>query len=84
MSYFDTQSVAQEARISAKTAEKMIQRFRQEYPADAMMSELQLLRACVAIRDGLVPVEELLQARRSPEPYTVRCSCPAEWKCEKA
>ena len=35
---------------------------RREFPRDDMMHELHALRACMAVRDGLVAVDELLEA----------------------
>lgn len=39
---------------------------RREFPADEMMCELHVLRACMAIRDGLASLEDVL----APESVT--------------
>jgi hypothetical protein len=60
MEYFDYQSVASEAGITPAQLAQIIERVRRDYSLDAMLCELHVLRACRAIRDGQVTVEQVL------------------------
>lgn len=60
MEYFDYQSVALEAKIPDSELQELIESIQREFPHDAMMSELHILRACMAIRDGHLTLEEAL------------------------
>jgi hypothetical protein len=60
MEYFNYQVVAAEAKISADKLEELVALFRSEYPNDPMMVELHVLRACRAIRDGRLTLDEAL------------------------
>ncbi len=62
MHYFDYQSVATEARIPPDKLEELARMIRSEFPKDEMMYELHLLRACLAVRDGFVSLEDVLRA----------------------
>ncbi len=64
MRYFDYRKVAKEAGIPPDKMAKLISAIRKEFPKDNMMFELHVLRACLAIRDGRVTVEDALR----PEP----------------
>jgi hypothetical protein len=64
MRYFDYRKVAKEAGIPPDKIAKLISAIRKEFPKDNMMFELRVLRACLAIRDGRVTVEDALR----PEP----------------
>jgi hypothetical protein len=61
MRYFDYEKVAREAKIPADKLEKLRKVIRAEFPRDEMMYELHLLRACMAIRDGMVSIEEAIK-----------------------
>lgn len=61
MNYFDHVSVAHEAGLKSEELDALSTRVRTEFPADEMMYELHLLRACMAIRDGLITLEEALR-----------------------
>jgi hypothetical protein len=63
VSYFDYEEVARDARIPAEKLEELRHLIREEFPRDEMMYELHLLRACMAIRDGVVTLQQAL----SPE-----------------
>ena len=71
MHYFDYTGVAREARIPAQRLEQLREIMDREFPRDEMMSELHVLRACMAVKDGLVSLDEVLQAgassSRAPE-----------------
>jgi hypothetical protein len=62
MHYFDYTRVASEARIPAQRLQQLRDIIDREFPRDEMMSELHVLRACMAIKDGLVSLDEVLQA----------------------
>ncbi|MGD0694182.1 MAG: hypothetical protein ABSB82_04955 [Terriglobia bacterium] len=64
MHYFDYQSAAREAQIPQEKLDELSRMVRQEFPSDEMMYELHLLRACRAIRDGVLTVDDALR----PEP----------------
>ena len=60
MRYFDCERIATEADIPADKLEKLRRVIRQEFPRDEMMYELHLLRACMAIKNGILTVEQAL------------------------
>ncbi len=62
MDYFNYEAVATEAKIPADKLEALINLLRSEYPNDLMMLELHVLRACMAIREGELTIEEALGA----------------------
>jgi hypothetical protein len=61
MKYFDYESVAREAKIPEGKLRKLVKLARQEFPHDPMMAELHTLRACLAIRDGHIKIDEALK-----------------------
>ena len=60
MSYFDYEEVAREARIPAEKLEELRHLIREEFPRDEMMYELHLLRACMAIKEGVLTIDQAL------------------------
>lgn len=64
MQYFDYETVAREAKIPPEKMKKLLELVRQEFPNDPLMYELHALRACMAIRDGHIELEDALK----PEP----------------
>lgn len=60
MRFFDCEKIAREAKISPDKLEKLRRLIRQEFPRDEMMYELHLLRACMAIKNGILTVEQAL------------------------
>ena len=60
MRYFDFEKLACEAGISADKMRELCQIIRREFPGDDMMYELHILRACMAIRDGNVSLEDVI------------------------
>jgi len=64
--YFDCEKVAREAHIPPEKLDELGLVIRQDFPRDEMMYELHLLRACMAIREGVLTLEEALR----PEPAT--------------
>jgi len=65
MDYYDYQTVATEARIPEAKLAELVRLVQAEYPHDPMMCELHILRACLAIRDGRITMDEAL-AKRPP------------------
>lgn len=61
MGYFDFESVAREAKISLGHLKQLQEIMHREFPGDEMMRELHVLRACMAIRDGVISLEDALQ-----------------------
>ena len=64
MKYFDYETVAREAKIPPEKRKRLVQLMREEFPNDPLMCELHVLRACMAIRDGHITMEDALM----PEP----------------
>lgn len=64
MKYFDYETVAREAKIPPEKMKRLVQLMRKEFPNDPLMCELHVLRACMAIGDGHITVEDALR----PEP----------------
>jgi hypothetical protein len=61
MEYFDYEGVAREAGISADLLASIRDAMQREFPHDLMMLELHVLRACMAVRDGQVTVDQVLE-----------------------
>ena len=64
--YFDYRAVARAAGISDADLARIEARTRLDYPTDAMLFELRMLRTCSAIRDGLATVADALAAPERP------------------
>jgi hypothetical protein len=64
VTYFDYEEVARDARIPAEKLEELRHLIKGEFPRDEMMYELHLLRACMAIRDGVVTLQQALSPRQ--------------------
>ncbi|MFQ6006794.1 MAG: hypothetical protein ACE5OQ_14985 [Woeseia sp.] len=65
MRFFDYKKVAEEARIPPGKMAELLSIMRREFPKDEMMFELHVLRACLAIRDGHVTIDEALKSEPS-------------------
>lgn len=61
MRYFDYEKAAREAKIPADKMAELSRVVREEFPRDEMMYELHLLRVCMAIKQGLVSIEEAIR-----------------------
>ena len=61
MRYFDYESVARAAGIPDGKLDELCRRVREEFPTDDMLYELHVLRACMAIRDGPITLEDALR-----------------------
>jgi hypothetical protein len=61
MRWFDYVTVAKDAGIPQERLESLCALVRQEFPRDDMTYELHVLRACTAIRDGHITLDEALQ-----------------------
>ena len=62
MDYFDYTKVAREADLGDAELHRLCEAIRPEFPRDDMMFELHVLRACMAIRDGRLSVEQALES----------------------
>ena len=60
MHFFDYETAGREAGISADAMEELCRMMHAEFPRDEMMYELHVLRACLAIKDGMVRLEDVL------------------------
>jgi hypothetical protein len=60
--YFDYESAAREANIPPDKLEQLSRRILQEFPHDQMMYELHVLRACMAIKSGVLTIDQALSA----------------------
>ena len=65
MEYFDYESVAKEAGIPPDKLDALLKLVRQEFPRDEMMTELHLLRACMAIQEGHITIGEALRSEKA-------------------
>ena len=63
MRYFDYKKVAREASIPPAQVARLCKMIRKDFPADDMMYELHVLRACMAVRDGYAKIEDILPAK---------------------
>lgn len=60
MSHFDYEEVAREAHIPARKLEELRRIIKGEFPRDEMMYEFHLMRACMAIKNGVLTIEQAL------------------------
>ena len=60
MRYFDYETIARQAEISADKLAWFVKSFAEEEPNDPMLAELHTLRACMAIQRERLTVEEAL------------------------
>lgn len=67
MRYFDCERVAAEAEIQPDKLEKLRLLIRREFPRDEMMYELHLLRACMAIKSGVITIDEVLRSEQASQ-----------------
>ena len=63
MTYFDYQSVAREAKVPEQKLRKLVDLIGKEFPNGLMMAELHALRACLAIRDGHIEIDDALKVQ---------------------
>lgn len=61
MNYFDYKKIAGQAGIPQDKFEGLCASIGREFPEDQMMYELHMLRACMAIKEGLVTIDEALE-----------------------
>lgn len=65
MEHFDYENAAREANISADKLDQLRERVRQEFPRDEMLYELHFLRACMAIRNGVLAIDRALNSSQT-------------------
>jgi hypothetical protein len=58
--YFDYPRVATEAGITPDQLHAIVQIFEADYPADLMLRELHILRACTAVKEGRTTTQAIL------------------------
>jgi hypothetical protein len=58
--YFDYEDAAREAKIPPDKLDRLCRRVQQEFPHDQMMYELHVLRACMAIKNGILTIDQAL------------------------
>jgi len=68
MKYFDYESVAREAKIPPQKMRKLMKILSAECPKDTLMRELHVLRACMAVRDGHVNIDDILKNKTEEHP----------------
>jgi hypothetical protein len=68
MKYFDYESVAREAKIPAGKMRKLLKIVGEEFPNDSLMRELHVLRACMAVRDGHIEIDDVLKTKTEEHP----------------
>ena len=61
MRYFDYHSVVREPRFPSKKLRKLVDLIGKDFPNDPMPAELRMLRACLAIRDGHIQIDDAPQ-----------------------
>lgn len=66
MHYFDYEKVARQAHVSPEKLDELGQVKRQDFPREDMMYELHLLRVYMAIREGILTLEEAVRPDRPP------------------
>ncbi len=57
--YFDYETAAREAGIASDVLDKLCAIVRRDFPADDMMYELHVLRACMAVKQGVLNVADI-------------------------
>jgi len=60
MRYFDYETIARHAGIPADKLARLAKSHVEEEPNDPMLAELHTLRACMAIQQGRLTIEEAL------------------------
>jgi len=66
MKFFDAKKTAREAGITPKQYAKLARLIRKEFPRNKMLYELHLLRACMAVKDGHVRIDDALKEDVEP------------------
>ena len=59
MGYFNFTNIAEEAKIPESRLRELKEMMRRDFPKDDMLYELHMLRACMAVRDGLISLDDL-------------------------
>ncbi len=59
--HFEYESVARSASITDAQLRALEQLFASDYPNDAMLRELHILRACNAVKEGRAQIEDILR-----------------------
>ena len=67
MVHFDFARTAEEAGIAPARLRQLCEAVRRDFPIDDMLYELHVLRACMAVRDKLVSLDELLRSETAAQ-----------------
>ena len=59
--HFDYEPIARQAGISPEQLRQLEAMFLADYPDDAMLRELHILRACNAVKSGRARIEDILK-----------------------
>jgi hypothetical protein len=62
VNYFDYEKPPRLAHIPPEKLDELSRVMRRDFPTDEMMYELHLLRACMAIREGVLTLEEAVRS----------------------
>ncbi len=65
MRYFDFETIARKAEIPEEKLKRLCELVRQDFPGDQMMYELHVLRACLAILEGRLTVEQAIRVQKA-------------------
>ena len=65
MTYFNFQKTAEQANIPKDKLESLCRVIRVEFPRDDMMYELHVLRACMAIQQGYLTIDEAIHPKKA-------------------
>jgi hypothetical protein len=64
MHSFDYEGIGREGAIPAEKLDELRHLIKKEFPRDEMMCELDLLRACMAIKNGALTIDQALAPSR--------------------
>ena len=65
MRYFDFETIARKAEIPEEKLERLCELVRQDFPGDQMMYELHALRACLAILEGHLTIDQAIRVQKA-------------------
>ena len=65
MRYFDYETIARDTGIPSDKLARLVELFAEEEPHDPMLAELHTMRACMAIKEGRLSLEEALAEARA-------------------
>lgn len=84
MEHFDYLTVGRQAAIPEAALHELCDRVRSEFPHDELLYELHVLRACIAIRDGLSRLEDILASLPASPPGIPAAASHPEWRAGRS